>query len=127
MAVLLVAATIAPGSLDPNAMAAGGPQEFRAFGGALRVANQAAQAVAILTILVGTAGLVVRFRRARGTERQQLRWVASLAHAALAGLQVFLDGEPWKAVSLYNPAGRKLVEITAKGPLKDYGLTELFS
>jgi hypothetical protein len=44
-----------------------------------------------------------------------------------AGLQVFLDGEPWRAVSLYNPAGRKLVEITAKGPLKDYGLTELFS
>jgi hypothetical protein len=44
-----------------------------------------------------------------------------------AGLQVFLDGEPWRAVSLYNPAGRKLVEITAKGPLKNYGLTELFS
>jgi hypothetical protein len=44
-----------------------------------------------------------------------------------AGLQVFLDGEPWKAVSLYNPDGRKLVEITAKGPLKNYGLTELFS
>jgi hypothetical protein len=44
-----------------------------------------------------------------------------------AGLQVFLDGEAWKAVSLYNPAGRKLVEITAKGPLRNYGLTELFS
>jgi hypothetical protein len=44
-----------------------------------------------------------------------------------AGLQGFLDGEPWRAVSLYNPAGRKLVEITAKGPLKNYGLTELFS
>ena len=44
-----------------------------------------------------------------------------------AGLQVFLDGEPWRAVSLSNPSGRKLVEITAKGPLKDYGLTELFS
>jgi hypothetical protein len=44
-----------------------------------------------------------------------------------AGLQVFLDGEPWRAVSLYSPSGRKLVEITAKGPLKNYGLTELFS
>jgi hypothetical protein len=44
-----------------------------------------------------------------------------------AGLQVFLDGEPWRAVSLYHPDGRKLVEITAKGPLKNYGLTELFS
>jgi hypothetical protein len=46
---------------------------------------------------------------------------------ATDGVQVFLDGEPWRAVSLYNPAGRKLVEITAKGPLKNYGLTELFS
>jgi hypothetical protein len=44
-----------------------------------------------------------------------------------AGLQVFLDGEPWRAVSLYHPSGRRLVEITAKGPLKNYGLTELFS
>jgi hypothetical protein len=78
-AVLLVAATIAPGSLDPNALVAGGPQEVRAFGGALRVANQAAQAAAILTILAGTVSLVVRFRRARGIERQQLRWVALAA------------------------------------------------
>jgi hypothetical protein len=77
--VLLVAATIAPGSLDPDALVAGGPQEFRAFGGALRIANQAAQAVAILTILTGTASLVVRFRHARGIERQQLRWVALAA------------------------------------------------
>jgi hypothetical protein len=71
--VLLVAATIAPGSLDPNALVAGGPQQFRAFGAALRVANQAAQAAAIVTILAGTASLVVRLRRARGVERQQLR------------------------------------------------------
>jgi hypothetical protein len=83
-AALLVAATIAPGSLDPNALVAGGPQEFRAFDGALRVANQAAQAAAILTILAGTVSLVVRFRRARGIERQQLRWVALAA--ALTGM-----------------------------------------
>ncbi len=44
-----------------------------------------------------------------------------------AGFQVLLDGEPWRAVRLYNPAGRKIAEITAKGPLKNYGLTELFS
>jgi hypothetical protein len=83
-AVLLVAATTAPGSLDAGALVAGGPQEFRAFGGALRAANQAAQAAAILTILAGTVSLVVRFRRARGTERQQLRWVALAA--ALIGV-----------------------------------------
>jgi hypothetical protein len=83
-AVLLVAATIAPGSLDPDVLATGGPQEVRAFGGALLVANITAQAVAILTIVAGTASMVVRFRRARGTERRQLQWVALAA--ALTGV-----------------------------------------
>ncbi|MDF2742576.1 MAG: hypothetical protein K0S88_3946, partial [Actinomycetia bacterium] len=30
-------------------------------------------------VVVGAGSLVVRFRRARGTERQQLRWVALAA------------------------------------------------
>ena len=76
MAVLLVAATLSPGSLDLPALVVDGPISVRPFGGALRVANLAAQALAILVILAGTASLVVRFRRTRGVERQQLRWVA---------------------------------------------------
>jgi MFS family permease len=93
MLVVLVAATVAPGSLDPDALVAGGPQEFRAFGGALRLANQAAQAVAILTILAGTVSLVVRFRHARGVERQQLQWVAlaaALIGVAMAAMAVLI-------------------------------------
>jgi hypothetical protein len=101
-----VAATIAPGSLDPNALVAGGPQEFRAFGGALRVANVAAQVVAILTILAGTASLVVRFRLARQVERQQLRWLAlaaALTGVAMLAVAVLvaageLDLASWAAV-----------------------------
>jgi len=42
--------------------------------------------IALLSVLVGGASLVVRFRRARGVERQQLRWVALAA--ALAGVAV---------------------------------------
>jgi hypothetical protein len=86
VAALLVTATVAPGWLDPDVLAAGGPQEFRAFGGALRAANLAAQAVSFLAVVAGTAALVVRFRRARGIERQQLRWVALAA--ALTGAAV---------------------------------------
>jgi hypothetical protein len=105
-AVLLVAATIAPGSLDPNALVAGGPQEFRAFGGALRVANVAAQVVAILTILAGPASLAVRFRLARQVERQQLRWLAlaaALTGVAMLAVAVLvaageLDLASWVAV-----------------------------
>jgi hypothetical protein len=88
MAVLLVAATIAPGSMDPRMLAEEGPQDLRTFGGALLVANLAAQAVGILIILAGAGSLVTRFRHARGVERQQLRWVALAA--ALTGVAMLV-------------------------------------
>jgi hypothetical protein len=54
-------------------------------------------AIASLLVLpVGAWSLVVRFRRARGTERQQLRWVvlaAALASVAVAALLVGLAVE----------------------------------
>jgi peptidoglycan/LPS O-acetylase OafA/YrhL len=40
--------------------------------------------VTVAAVLVGALPLVVRFRRARGTERQQLRWVALAVLASLA-------------------------------------------
>jgi hypothetical protein len=74
--VLLVALVVARGSLDPRYQAENSPLDFRGLGGALLVVNQAALAVTLLTLIVAAASLVVRFRRARGMERQQLRWVA---------------------------------------------------
>ena len=84
LAVVLVAATVAPGSLDPVRMTVRGPLDPLCYGGALRAANVLAQAVAVLIILAGGGSLVVRYRRARGLERLQLRWV-TLA-AALTGV-----------------------------------------
>jgi hypothetical protein len=84
MAALAVAATVAPGSVDARALAVEGPVGPRAFGGALAVLSQLALATAILIILGGAGSLVTRFRRARGVERQQLRWVALAA--ALTGV-----------------------------------------
>jgi hypothetical protein len=84
VAVSLVAATVAPGSLDPLAQFVAGPLDPGVYGGALRAANQLALLVALLALLAGAASLVVRFRNARGVERLQLRWVALAA--ALTGL-----------------------------------------
>jgi hypothetical protein len=84
MAALAVAATVAPGSVDARALAVEGPVGPRAFGGALAVLSQLALVVAILIILGGAGSLVTRFRRARGVDRQQLRWVALAA--ALTGV-----------------------------------------
>ena len=86
VAVALVAATIAPGSLDTLAQFVSGPMDPQVYGGALRVANQLALLVGLLTILAGAASLVARFRSARGVERQQLQWVALAA--ALTGLSM---------------------------------------
>lgn len=44
-----------------------------------------------------------------------------------AGIQVFLDGEPWSAMTVSRPNGRKILDVGAKGRLKNFGLTELFS
>jgi hypothetical protein len=76
---LLVATAVASGPLDPKYQAVGGPFDFRGLGGALLVVNQLALAVTTLAVVVAAGSLVVRFRRARGTERQQLRWVALAA------------------------------------------------
>jgi hypothetical protein len=48
--------------------------------------------VTLLSVVVGGASLVVRFRRARGEERQQLRWVTSAAVVAAAGIPVAIAG-----------------------------------
>lgn len=44
-----------------------------------------------------------------------------------AGLQVFLDDEAWKEIRIVNPDGTVIAGVQARGDLKDYGLTELFS
>lgn len=40
---------------------------------------------------------------------------------------MFLDGEPWKAVTIFRPDGRRMLDVATRGQLRDYGLTELFT
>src|SRR6266540_559045 len=72
---LLVAVAVARGSLDPRYQVEN-QLDFRGVGGALLVVNQLTLGVTLLALMVAAGSLVVRFRRARGVERQQLRWVA---------------------------------------------------
>ncbi len=44
-----------------------------------------------------------------------------------AGLQVFLDHEPWRSIAIARPDGSRILDITTRGVLRNYGLTELFS
>jgi hypothetical protein len=90
--ILLVALAVARGPLDPRYQALGGPFDLRGQGGVLLVVNQLALTVTTLAVVVGAASLVVRFRRAQGVERQQLRWVAWAAALAVLGAVVALGG-----------------------------------
>ena len=91
-AILVVALAVATGPLDPRYQPLGGPFDHRGQSGVLLVVNQLALAVTTLAVVVGAASLVVRFRRAHGVERQQLRWVAWAAALAVLGAAVALAG-----------------------------------
>ncbi len=44
-----------------------------------------------------------------------------------AGLQIFVDGEPWRRVTVTDPRGREVARFKSEDVIKDFGLTELFS
>jgi hypothetical protein len=73
---LVLMVPVAPGRLDPQLLLTSSPFSDRALGGVLLVATRVALAVTALAVVVAAGSLVVRFRRAHGVERQQLRWVA---------------------------------------------------
>jgi hypothetical protein len=43
-----------------------------------------------------------------------------------AGVQVFLDGDGWDWIEIYNPAGKKIYRFNVDNAAKKIGITELF-
>jgi MFS family permease len=94
-AVWLVGSVIDPAPLYPEYPDVGNPLAVPALFGPLR-ALPAAAVVVLVALIVGAVSLVLRFRRARGVERQQLRWLtwgATLAAAALLVAMAALAAE----------------------------------
>jgi MFS family permease len=65
--------------LEPPFQSAPNPLAVPALAGPLQAVNGLTLLVTGLSVLVAAGSLVVRFRRARGVERQQLRWLALAA------------------------------------------------
>jgi hypothetical protein len=85
VALVLVGGALAPGRLEDLPIA----NPFGLAGPAGAVASAAAGAGFLLwaaCMVASVACVVLRFRAARGVERQQLRWVAAGAAAAVGGL-----------------------------------------
>jgi len=88
--ISLLAITLAPRPFDQPYQGTENPFDLSGLRGVLLVIYQVAFAVSNLAVLVGAASLVMRFRRAGGTERQQMRWVALAAALVALGSVVIL-------------------------------------
>jgi hypothetical protein len=96
VAAAVLAVTVRTAPLDPPYQAvAPGPilVSDGPLAPAARAVSVAAIVVVLLSLLVAAGSLVIRFRGARGVERQQLRWVS--AAAAMAGLAVAFTLVTW--------------------------------
>jgi hypothetical protein len=101
--VSLVATLLLPNSLHSDYQTLDNPLALRAFGGALRAALWVALAITVSAVLVAAGSLVVRFRRAHGVERQQLRWVAlAAAVVAPAALVLLAAAATTTLLALFN-------------------------
>jgi hypothetical protein len=91
---------------DPPYQATPNPLEVLALAGLLRPLSNLTWAVTALGLPVAAVSLLLRFRRARGVERQQLRWLvlaAALAAAVLAATLLAL------AVGLVGSTGDEVL------------------
>jgi hypothetical protein len=80
--------------------------------------------------MISTATLIAVAGIARGEDgltfsKAQI-YVEFNASAQDVGIQVLLDGEPWKRVRVLDPRERPLLDIVARRNVRTQGLTELF-
>jgi hypothetical protein len=88
--VWLLGSVVDPAPLYPEYPDIGNPLAVPAPSGLLRAATGAAAVVVMVALVMAAGSLVLRFRRARGVERQQLRWLAWGAALASVALLVAL-------------------------------------
>ena len=93
-----VASACYPRPLEPEYPAFENPLSVPALGAPMGIAIGVSALLTVVGLLTGAGSLVGRFRRARGVERQQLRWLAFGAALATVALLVAV-------VALQTPTG----------------------
>jgi hypothetical protein len=88
-------------------------------------------------VLLGSGAMALGFDRTKAPTAQAASSPVRLAAATMivevnatdgdAGLQVFLDGEPWRSMTISGQDGQTMLAVNADGRLRNFGLTELFS
>jgi hypothetical protein len=84
-------------------------------------------------VLVGVGGTALGRGQTSEAASQPVRLAAATLIVEVnatdgdAGLQFFLDGDPWRSMTISDPTGRVILDVDAEGRLRNWGLTELFS
>ena len=99
IAALSIGLALAPGPLNDDFAFLRNPFGIEGAGRALGAVSNLGFGLFFASILAGATALILRFRRARGVERQQLKWITSAA--ALIVLSFLAGGI---AIPLYEPA-----------------------
>ena len=114
-AALLGSRALLPRPFYPPFQSFASPLAVHVLVGPLTVVWVASAAVTYLGLVVAIASLVVRSRRARGTERQQLRWVALAAWLSVPALVMVLAGLVLGSDTIINWAGGVLLALLPLG------------
>jgi hypothetical protein len=89
----MVGGSLLPGQLQETVLPIANPFGLAGMAGTVAaVVGYSGLVLWAVSMLAALVSLVLRFRAARGTERQQLRWVAAGATGAVAGLLVGMAG-----------------------------------
>jgi hypothetical protein len=89
----MVAGSLIPGQLQETVLPIDNPFGLAGVAGTVAaVVGYSGLALWVASMLAALVSLALRFRSSRGTERQQLRWVAAGATGAVAGLLVGMAG-----------------------------------
>jgi len=112
---LLGSRALLPRPFYPPFQSVSSPLAVHVLVGPLTVVWVASAAVTYLGLVVAIASLVIRSRRARGTERQQLRWVALAAWLSVLALVMVLAGLVLGSDVIVNWAAGVLVAILPLG------------
>jgi hypothetical protein len=84
-------------------------------------------AVFVLTLVVFTWGSFVPEARADQVPLEAAKIIIEFNSSAQdVGIQVFLDGDPWKTMEITDPNGSKIYAVKGQGNVKKLGSTELF-
>jgi signal transduction histidine kinase len=126
-AMLFVTRSIIPGTFDRPYDALRHPLEIRT-GGSLEAVRVLGGIVVSLGPLVAAAGVFVRFRRAAGQERQQIRWVAYGAVLTFVALSLTAAAAGLGAqgpVVLFSGASLAALPVTTGIAVSRYRLYDL--